>query len=134
MLTPSPVVSRGPRDRHCALVRGPVDHVRAAGGEERASWSLYGAWFDRHARFVGRQSWSARPGSPGTALTRGARSGALHVSPEGCLLAVLGSEGRQSTAPVDGPHRGEPNGLVGLSLYELRPLGILGLHSCQEAF
>ena len=49
----SPVVSRGPRGRHCALVRGPVDHIRAAGGEEQASWSLYGAWFDRQRPFRG---------------------------------------------------------------------------------
>ena len=53
------------------------------------------------------------------------------MSSEDCLLAVLGSEGRQSPALVGGPRRGEPNGLVGLSLYESGPLGIPGLHPRQ---
>ena len=58
----------------------------------------------------------------------GARSGALHVSPECCLSAVLDSEGRQSPAPVSRPRRGEPNRLARLSLYESGPNGLHPRH------
>ena len=59
--------------------------------EERSErrGSLYGTRLDRHAHCTGRRSWSARPGSLGTALTRGA-------------LVVLGAEVRQLSVPVRG--------------------------------
>ena len=49
----------------------PMDHTGAACGWSGQRVSSYGAWLDRHSCCTGRQSWSARPGSLGTALTRG---------------------------------------------------------------
>ena len=91
-----------------------------------------GACLDRHACQTGRQSWSARPGSSGTALTRGARSGSLHVSREVGLPAVLAYERRQPPTLVGGPHRIQPRRLVGLSLHESSQSGVPGLHPRQR--
>jgi len=91
-----------------------------------------GAWLDQHACRAGRQSWSARPGSSGTALTRGARSGSLHVSREVGLPAVLAYEGKQQPTLDGGPHRVQPSRLVRLPLCESGPLGVPGLHPRQR--
>ena len=53
------------------------------------------------------------------------------MSPEGRLLAVLGSKGTQSPVPGGGLCCGELNGLLGLILYKAGPLGISGLHPRQ---
>ena len=53
------------------------------------------------------------------------------MSPEGRLLAVLGSKGTQSPVAVGGLCCGELNWLLGLILYEVGLLGISGLHPRQ---
>ena len=61
-----------------------------------------GSWLDWHARRAERQSWSARSGSPGMALTRGARSGDFHMSPEAdCRLCWVPDEGSHLHQLVD---------------------------------
>ena len=65
-------------------------------------WS-YGGWLDQHARCTGRHSWSARPGSLGTALTRKVLGREASICPlEGWHLAGPGSEGWRSSAPSAG--------------------------------
>ena len=66
------------------------------------------------------------------ALTRGARSGSLHVSPEVGLPAVLAYERRQPPTLVGGPCRVQPKRLDGLSLDESSPSGVPSLHPRQR--
>ena len=90
--------------------------------------SLYGGCLDRHACQAGWQSWSAQPGSSGTALTRGVGSGSLHMSREVGLPAVLAYQRRQLPTRVGGSRRVRPKRLVGPSLHESGPSEVPGLH------
>ena len=87
----------------------------------------YGVWLDRHACCTGRRSWSAWPGSLGTALTRGALGREASTHPGGALV-VLGAEVRQLSVPVRGLCQSEPNRMLGLFLFKAGPLGTPGLH------
>jgi hypothetical protein len=100
----------------------------------RCRGACTGACLDRHACQVGRQSWSARPGSSSMALTRGARSGSLHVSRGIRLPAVLAYQRRQLPTLVGGPCRVRPRRLVGLPLRESSPSGVTGLHPRHKSF
>ena len=80
--TPPPVVSRGPRERRCPLIRGcscpsPRHKIREAGVPGPARGLSWPAWLSGGASFLERTSRIA-----GMALTRGARSGGCHVSRE----------------------------------------------------
>jgi hypothetical protein len=99
----------------------------------RCHGACTGACLDRHACQTGRQSWSARPGSSGTALTRGARSGSLHVSREVGLPALLAYQRRQLPTLVGGLRRVWPRRLVGLFLHESGPSGGPGFTPPSEA-
>ena len=73
---------------------GPVDHAGVACGGSGQRVSPYGAWLDRHAGCTGRRSWSARPGSLGTALTQRVLGRQASTCPsEGRQLAGSCSEG-----------------------------------------
>ena len=78
--TPPPVVSRGPRERHCPLVRGSCwltscCKIRRAGVMGPARGLSWPARLSGGAAFLERTSWVI-----GTALTRVVRSGGCHMS------------------------------------------------------
>ena len=83
--TPPPVVSRGPHERRCPLVRGSCwltsyRKIKRAGVLRSARGLSWPARLSGGAAFLERTSWVI-----GTALTRGVRSGGCHVSREAGL-------------------------------------------------
>ena len=103
--TPPPVVSRGPRERRCPLVRESCwliscRKIRRAGVLGPARGLSWLAHLSGGAAFLERTSWVM-----GTALTQGIRSGGCHVSRGAGLPDSLPYKRRQLPAPVGGPSR-----------------------------
>ena len=127
--TPPPVVSRGPRERHCSLVReacwlGPWRKIRRTGAlglARRLSWP---------ARLSGGAASLERTSqATSLAMTRGAGSGGCHVSGRsGSRTHSLSGEGSSPRALTGRPVFG-PINLSGLALYKSGPLGTPGLFS-----
>ena len=131
---PPPIVSQGPRERRCPLVRescwlSPCRKIRMAGTSVLArslSWP---------ARLSGGAAPLERtPRANDLALTRGARSGAATCPGRlGSWTCWLSGEGysprRLAGCSVLGPFS-----LLGLALYKSGPLGVLGLLLRQVVF
>ena len=125
--TPPPVVSRGPHERRCPLVReacwlGPWRKIRRTGAlglARRLSWAV-------------RLSGGAAPlqhtsQTTSLALTRGARSGGRHVpGRSGSRTRSFSGEGSSPRVLMGRPVLG-PINLPGLALYKSGPLGTPGL-------
>ena len=129
--TPPPVVSRGPRERRCSLVReacwlGPWRKIRRIGVlglARRLSWP---ARLSGGAAPLERMSKAAS-----LALTRSARSGGCHVfGRSGSRTRSLSGEGNSARVLTGRPVLGPVN-LPGLTLYKSGPLGTTGLFPHQ---
>jgi hypothetical protein len=95
--TPPPVVSRGPRERRCPLVRGSCwltscRKIRRAGVLGPARGLSWPARLSGGAAFLERTSWVI-----GAALDRGVRSGGCHVSREAGLPGLVALEAKAAS-------------------------------------
>ena len=125
--TPPPVVSRGPRERRCPLVRESCwliscRKIRRAGVLGPARGLSWPARLSGGAAFLERTSRVT-----GMALTRGARSGGCHVSQEvGPRARSLSGEGC-SPRRFSGLSRSRPSKFTGPPFTRVGPSGIPGL-------